>query len=99
MPEEKCNFLREVSVCCIPVIRDCGVEDVWQSCGASWKRWLYWKREAASASEFSCMGVQTAEKVKWRTEESIIICLNTPMPRADCAVLPVSHSTTAWLSH
>ncbi|KAK6996334.1 hypothetical protein R3P38DRAFT_2565997, partial [Favolaschia claudopus] len=41
VPEEKCDFSREVSVRRIPVIRDCGVEDVRVSCGASWNRRLY----------------------------------------------------------
>jgi hypothetical protein len=41
VPEEKCDFSREARVRRIPVIWDCGVEDVRQSCGASWNRRLY----------------------------------------------------------
>jgi hypothetical protein len=41
VPEEKRDFSREVSMRRIPLVRNCGVEDVRQSCGASWKRWLY----------------------------------------------------------
>jgi hypothetical protein len=97
--EEKCDLSRQVSVRRIPLVRDRGVEDVRQSCGANWNSRLYWKREAVSASAFSDVAIQTAEKVKWRAEESRIICLNTLMPGADRAVSEVSHWTTAWLSH
>ncbi len=71
MPEIDGDLSRVLSVCFKPLRWRSGEEGFRCRDGASWKRRVYWKREAASASAFSFEGSQTEEKEKLRQAASI----------------------------